>query len=210
MRTTGLSIFSASGWEMCTTSDLHNIGPDEPRRLTVIEAVREAARQAVALIISRGKLCRARLGPQRTVRQVTVLKGEVKEGVELLLPPGMSAVPLGGDVLLLQIGARRDHLVALVDDPACRITDLKAGEFGFRDRVGQQVVLRADHLEITTPQKVVLTATGDVAINTTGNIVLTSGGTVQLGGTGARKVVLDGDPVTGGAVHATSSKVLGQ
>lgn len=61
-----------------------------------------------------------------------------------------------------------------------------------------------------TPQRVVLTATGDVAINTTGNVVLTPGGTVQLGGTGGRKVVLDGDPVTGGTVRATSSKVLGQ
>lgn len=122
----------------------------------------------------------------------------------------MSAVPLGDDVLLLQVGARRDHLVALVDDPACRIADLKAGEFGFRDAAGQRVVFRADHLEITTPQKVVLTATGDVAINTTGNVVLTPGGTVQLGGTGGRKVVLDGDPVTSGAVHAASNKVLGQ
>ena len=175
----------------------------------MIEALREAARQVLASLITRGKLRRARLGPQRTVLQVSVLKGEVKEGVELLLPPGMSAVPLGGDVLLFQVGARRDHLVAFVDDPACRIADLKAGEFGFRDAIGQQVVFRANHLEITTPQKVVITATGDVAINTQGNVVLTPGGTVQLGGTGGRKVVLDGDPVSGNAVHATSTKVLG-
>ena len=176
----------------------------------MMDALREAVRQVAAVMVTRGKVRRARLGPQRTVLQVSVLKGEVKEGVELLLPPGMSAVPLAGDVLLFQVGARRDHLVALVDDPACRIGDLKAGEFGFRDANGQQVVFRADHLEITTPRKVVITATGDVAINTQGNVVLTPCGTVQLGGTGGRGVVLDGDPVTGGAVHATSTKVLGQ
>jgi hypothetical protein len=56
----------------------------------------------------------------------------------------------------------------------------------------------------------VLTAGGDVVINTTGNVVLTPGGTIQLGGTGGRRIVLDGDPVTGGSVRATSSKILGQ
>jgi phage gp45-like len=176
----------------------------------MMEALREAARQIAAVVVTRGKVRRARLGPQRTVLQVTVLKGEVKEGVELLLPPGMSAVPLAGDALLFQVNGRRDHLVALVDDPSTRIADLKAGEFGFRDQLGQQVVFRADHLEITTPRKVVLTAGGDVVINTTGNVVLTPGGTIQLGGTGGRRIVLDGDPVTGGSVRATSSKILGQ
>jgi phage gp45-like len=70
----------------------------------MIDAIREAVRQVAAVMITRGKVRRARLGPQRTVLQVSVLKGEVKEGVELLLPPGMSAVPLGGDVLLFQVG----------------------------------------------------------------------------------------------------------
>lgn len=37
-----------------------------------------------------------------------MLRGEVKEGVELLLPPGMSAVPLGDDVLLFGVDCRRD------------------------------------------------------------------------------------------------------
>jgi phage gp45-like len=176
----------------------------------MMEAVREAVRQVAAVMVTRGKVRRVRLGPQRAVLQVAVFRGEVKEGVELLLPPGMSAVPLGGDVLLFQVNGRRDHLVALVDDPGTRIADLKAGEFGFRDQVGQQVVFRADHLEITTPRKVVITAAGDVVINAQGNIALTPGGMVQLGGTGGRKVVLDGDPVSGGAVRATSTKVLGQ
>ncbi len=138
----------------------------------MMEAVREAVRQVASGMVTRGKVRRVRLGPQRAVLQVAVFAGEVKEGVELLLPPGMSAVPLGGDVLLFQVNGRRDHLVALVDDPATRIADLKTGEFGFRDRVGQQVVFRADHLEIITPPKVVITATGDVVINSTGNVVL--------------------------------------
>jgi phage gp45-like len=128
----------------------------------------EAARQVAVSLITRGKVRRVRLGPQRAVLQVAVFKGEVKEGVELLLPPGMSTVPLGGDVLLFQVNGRRDHLVALDDDPGTRIADLKAGEFGFRDQVRQRVVFRGDHLEIATQRKVVITATGDVAVNTHG------------------------------------------
>jgi hypothetical protein len=38
-------------------------------------------------VVTRVRVHRARLGPQRTVLWVTVLKGEVKYGLELLLPP---------------------------------------------------------------------------------------------------------------------------
>lgn len=54
----------------------------------MMDAFRDIARKTIVSLITRGKLRRARLGPQRTVLQVSVLKGEVKEGVELLLPPG--------------------------------------------------------------------------------------------------------------------------
>ena len=97
----------------------------------MMEAVREAVRQVAAVVVTRGKV---RLGPQRAVLQVAVFRGEVKDGVELLLPPGMSAAPLGGDALLFQVNGRRDHLVALVDDPATRIADLDSASSAFATR----------------------------------------------------------------------------
>jgi phage gp45-like len=155
----------------------------------MMDALREAVRQVAAVMVTRGKVRGARLGPQRTVLQVSILKGEVKEGVELLLPPGMSAVPLGGDVLLFQVGGRRDHLVALVDDPVSRITDLRAGEFGFRDAHGQQIVFRADQIEITTSTAVVITSpevsiSGNLAVGTgaTGSFTTPTGQVVTVPG----------------------------
>lgn len=175
----------------------------------MMERMREAARQVASMLVTRGKVKSARLGGQRTVLQVTVLRGEVKEGVELVLPPGMSHLPLGGDALIFQVNGMRDHLVAFVDDPSTRIRDLKAGELGWRDANGAQIVLRSDHIEVTGA-KLILDVSGDCVINATGNAVLTTGGTVQLGGAGGKKVVLDGDPTSDGAhCIASSTKVLG-
>jgi hypothetical protein len=59
-------------------------------------------------MVTRGNVQRVRLGPQLAVTQVEVLKAEVRQGVELLLPPGMSAVPVGAGVLLFQVNGRCD------------------------------------------------------------------------------------------------------
>ena len=114
---------------------------------------------ALRNVVTRGKLTLTVWHPTRPLLVVTGLAGEVKQKVELLLPYGISAFPApGGDVTLLQVAGTRDHLVALLDDPALRIPDLAQGEWGMRDALGQQVVFRADRVEITTSLKVVVTA----------------------------------------------------
>ncbi len=87
------------------------------------------------------------------------LDAEVKNNVELLMPYGFTAMPDAGDVLLVSVGGVRDHQVALgADNTALRIADAKATELGHRDVRGQQIVLRVDRIEITSPLKVVVTA----------------------------------------------------
>lgn len=162
-------------------------------------------------MVTRGRVIMSALNPKRTLVQLSGLSAEVMTKIELILPYGMSALPgKGGDVILLQVGGSRAHIVAIgADDPTLRITDLQAAEFGFRDARGQQVVFRTDRLEITTPLKVVGTVGGDMMLTVTGKAVL-SCNDVELGGTGGKKVVLDGDPVIGGGgghVQASSAKV---
>ena len=68
-------------------------------------------------------------------------------------------------------------------------------------------VVGDDDINITSTANINLTAMGDTTITSTGNTVLISP-SVQLGAAGGKKVVLDGDPVSGGTVHATSTKTL--
>ena len=106
--------------------------------------------RAIRSMISRGKVVLSAMGTRRTMMQVSILASEVKNGVELLLPYGMSALPAAGDAVLLAVAGLRDHLLALmVDDPDLRITDLGLGDYGFKHRNGTQIVLRGDRLEIT-------------------------------------------------------------
>jgi len=136
---------------------------------------------AVRSTITRAKLAgesyfaNAQGAPVRTMLTVTALAGETFKNVELILPYGMSARPIGvtADLVLFQIMGYRSHKVALgTDDPALRILDLEEGEFGFRDARAQQVVFRLDHLEVTTPLPATVTATGE--------ITLTSGAKIRL------------------------------
>lgn len=129
-------------------------------------------------LISRGKVTGVTRNAARTMLQISGFADEQLQEIEVLGPYGMDQWPLpGGDVLIVQSGGSRSHaLVVHADDPALRISDLAEGEFGFRDARGQQVVFRKDRLEITTPLKVVGSAsewdiTGDVHVN--GNIFAT-------------------------------------
>ncbi len=69
----------------------------------------------------------AALNPKRPLIQLSGLAGEVKTEVELFMPMGMSVYPTGNeDIVLLQVGGSRSHLVALfADNPALRIADLQ-------------------------------------------------------------------------------------
>lgn len=130
----------------------------------------------------------------RTMMQVTGMAGEAFQNIELLLPYGYSAVPAGNtaDALIFQVNGHRDHKIGLAaDDPALRIPGLQAGEFGLRDARGQQVVFHADHIEVTTPQKLVIVSTGDIDLNVSqgnlnvnvaqGNVAVSaSGGAITL------------------------------
>lgn len=118
---------------------------------------------AVSTAIKRGNVVLSKLSPKRTLVQLRALATDSFNSVELLLPYGMSALPKGGNVIILRIAGNADHKVALcADDPACRIADLQAGEFGFRDDQGQMVVFRRDRIQIVTHLDLDAAVTGNV------------------------------------------------
>lgn len=146
-----------------------------------------SAWDAIVAVVSRGKIAAVHAG-RRTLVQVRLLEGELKERVELIMPYGMSAMPAGGDVILLTVGASRDHVVAIgVDDSSLRIRDLAPGEFGFR-RGAQQIAFRQARLDIVGN---VLNVVFD------GDVNIRSGGTVTVK---AALTVFDGDVLVTGDI----------
>lgn len=159
--------------------------------------------QRLRMIVTRGIVTQAAINSVRTMLQVTGLSGEALANIPLLLPTGRSALPKGGDVILVQVGGTRSHLLAIcADDSTLRITDLLAGEFGDRDYSGQQIVFRQDRLEITTPLKLVASVTGDLDATVGGNVSLNVTGSVTAS---AASWNLTGDLKVTGNISATES-----
>ena len=109
---------------------------------------------ALRVLLTRGKVTDTRIGA-RTLLQFTGLQGEIKQPVELLVPPGYVCRPsVGADLLIMEVGGQRDHLVALGGDATgVTVTDLKAGEAGIRCG-NNWVVVRQDKVEIIAADRI--------------------------------------------------------
>lgn len=146
------------------------------------EAALERLSAAIRSAVTRGQV----LGSGVTARSVILVQGLANErfATELLLPPGMSARPMpGADVLILQALGSRDHAVAICGDATGdAIPDLAEGEFGFSFG-GCRIVMRTDHVEITTTggKAVAINADGPVTIaSATAGVIVTSTTGIEL------------------------------
>lgn len=136
------------------------------------------------IAITRGRLALSRMGALRTLIQATALATETGQDIELFLPYGMSALPAGGELIILRIAGRNHRIALCADDPSLRIADLQQAEFGHRDARGTQIVFRVDKLEITSSLPIVVN--GNVTINGS----LTATGEITAGQGGADQVAL--------------------
>jgi phage gp45-like len=154
-------------------------------------------------MVTRGKVISATLNPKRCLVQLSGLAGEIRQKIELFLPFGMSAYPSGGeDLILLQVGNSRSHLVALFADASgLRITDLQQGEFGWKDGNAQHIVLRSDRIEIVSPTKdiFITTPVGNVNIN---GVVIDEDGNITAPGT-----INAADEITAKNTHTVSGHI---
>lgn len=145
-------------------------------------------------VVTRGWVTSAQTRAGRVIVDMTLFDGERRRNVELLLPTGLSALPgVGADLVVLEVGGNRQHLVAMVaDDPALRIPDLAPGEIGMRDANGQQVVFRADGIKITGALKIDIEASGPVNI-TAADVITVDAPRINLGAGATQQVKLAND-----------------
>lgn len=78
--------------------------------------------------------------------QITLLSGEVRDGVERLAEYGFTSVPLpGAQALALFVGGNRDHgVVVATGDRRYRPTGLEPGESAQHDHQGQLIHIKAN------------------------------------------------------------------
>jgi len=131
--------------------------------------------------------------------QLGALADETLDQVEHVQPYGMTSYPKpGAEAIVLALGGVRGRtVVIMVGDRRFRLKTLVEGEVALYDDQGQVVHLKRDRVKLSSPTLVEVDAP---EINLLSDAV-------QLGATGGKKVVLDGDPVSGGVVHASSTKV---
>ena len=166
--------------------------------------------------------------------QITALAGETLNGVERLQEYGLETYPLkDAEALLASLGGDRSHpLILVTPDRRYRPVDLEEGDVAIytaQDKTAShRIFLDKSTGEIKIlGTDVTIEATGDVTVNGGQNVTIAgadeasiTGATkvtvdsdtkVMLGIEGAdKRIILDGDPVVGGAVFATQTKVYCQ
>lgn len=149
-----------------------------------VSALMRQATAKIALMVGRAVLRLADDTSELQRIQLEALPGEVRDQVERLQQYGFTSVPLNGaDVIILAIGGRRQHPIAIaVDDRRNRKRNMVSGEVAIYTDEGDYVHLKRGRIvEINTATLVVKASTKvrfeTPLIETTGSInVINSGG----------------------------------
>ena len=129
------------------------------------------------------------------------------DGVENFEPYGFTAAALpGAEGIILNVGAHAGNAVVIcVADRRYRLAGLVGGEVAIYDNHGQSVVLHTDHIAITSPTKVVVTAP-ETDINSP--TVTINSSTVNLGGAGGQPVARVGDSINPSTFKIVSGSAI--
>lgn len=123
---------------------------------------------------------------------------------------GIYAAPSIGDqaiILHLEADLESGMIVGFMPSDSEIPPTVESGEIFIGDKKGSSIVFTKDgNVTVTTNKDLDLTVAGDVNANVTGKTILTCND-VELGAAGGKRVVLDGDSVSAGVVHASSTKV---
>lgn len=111
-------------------------------------------KRGLKLMISRAVVSIVTDSFQRQNLQVQIQADEVVDDVERFQNYGHSSVPFGGETILVSVGGKRSHLVALVvDDKDSRPTNLKAGDSVLYHAEGHQLLLTENEEAVLTCKK---------------------------------------------------------
>jgi phage gp45-like len=181
-----------------------------------IDAINRVYRQ-VLLAVGLGRVTFSATGAGPTEKyQVQLGSTEVHDNERRFFEYGFASrlFPGCSTISVYIAGDRGNGVIVASNDGRYRI-DLQPGESAQYDDQGQfikisrtGIVIQGNNLPITieTSGAVNVNAGGNANINATGNVVIATGGTVQLGAAGGKKLALDGDPVVGGVIQASSTK----
>lgn len=163
-------------------------------------------KRRVMLVIGRGVLQALKDGGNMQTMQISLLDGELLDGVERVQNYGMTSVPHpGAEAAAVFLQGDRNHgLILAVDDRRYRLTGLEDGEVAMYDDQGQKVHLGRSKTEITTGD------TGNpVQIDTDGDVQVTAGGNAEVAAEGnaeieAAAISLNNADGAGGQVVTTA------
>lgn len=185
-------------------------------------SVRQAlarAHSAVKMLLGRGRVQLIKdndTGPVQTM-QVVVSAKETMDMPRLAEFGFTSRPPKDSDCAVMFIsGERTWGVVIATGNQKFRLQLEEDGEAALYDAFGKSIWLKKDGIVIDGGDKpitinrakgIAITSTDDVTVDMGGkNLIVTNPGAVNLTGAGGRKVVCDGDPVSGGVVHAAAGQ----
>jgi phage gp45-like len=177
---------------------------------SVLDAINRVYRQ-VSLTVGLGKVTISATGAGPTEKyQITLGSTETHDGERRFAEYGFASRLLPGcnTISVYIAGDRGNGVIIASNDPRYRI-DLQPGEVAVYDDQGQVVKVARGGIVLdtgSTGNPITVNTSGSVNVNATGNVVIASGGSVQIGAAGGKKVALDGDPIVGGKVQASSTK----
>lgn len=197
--------------------------------LTMLRQAVARAHNAVKMVLGRGRIQLVGNNDQGPVQTVQVIVS-AKETMDLprVAEFGFaSRPPKDSDCIVVFLnGERTWGVVVGTNNQKFRMSLENDGEAALHDAFGKSIWLKKDGgivveanneaVEINHAKKITLGAgTDGIAITTGGNVTVDLGGkdltfsnvgNIALG-PGGKKVVVDGDPVSGGFVHSTQTKV---
>lgn len=119
------------------------------------------------LLISRAVVSIVTDGLARQNLQLRIQSDEVADDVERFQNYGFSSVPKAGEAIVLSVGGKRSHLVAIVvDDKGVRPTGLKSGDTVVYHAEGHQLLLTENGEAILTCKKFTVQASDEILFDT--------------------------------------------
>lgn len=124
-------------------------------------------KRGLKLMVSRAVVSIVSDAFKRQNLQLSIYDDEVVDDVERFQNYGFSSVPKGGEAIVLSVGGKRSHLVAVVvDDKETRPTELKAGDTVVYHTEGHRLLLTENGEAILTCKKYTVVAEEEIVFDT--------------------------------------------
>lgn len=179
----------------------------------------QALTHRLMLLIGRGKVQSSNDDGPVQILQARISAKEIAN-IRRLAEFGFTSRPLpGADVVVVFVaGDRSNGAIIATGDQRYRFKLENDGEVALHDAFGKSIWFKKDGgieiemadspITINNANGITVNSQSDITLHMNGADVIIDGpGLVQLAGAGGKKVVLDGDPVVAGVVHATSTVV---